>query len=73
MLSRMIITSHGIAFEAHTGLAKQFGGHAQITLGAGDVHMAKIGRQLRQQTLHIRAIAVPANQAGQCEAVTKVV
>jgi hypothetical protein len=54
-------------------MAKQFGGHAQVTLSATDVHMTQIGRQLGQQELHICAIAVPSNQARHRKGVPKVV
>lgn len=51
--------SHGIAFEALTRLLQELRGEGEIALGTGDVDVAEIGGQLRQQALHVRAALVP--------------
>ena len=60
---------HGITFEAETCLAKQFWRQRKVALRAGDVNVAEIGRQLRQEALHIGAVAVPGDEPVDCEAV----
>src|ERR1017187_4515404 len=36
------------------------------------MHMSEIGRQLRQQTLHIISVTIPGNQAMHCERMSKI-
>jgi hypothetical protein len=56
-------------FEADARLAKQFRRRREVTLRAGEMNVAKIGRQLRQEALHIGAVAVPGNESVNREAV----
>ena len=63
---------HGVAFEAEACLAKQFWRQRKVALRAGDVNVAEIGRQLRQEALHIGAVAVPGSRPVNCEAVPQV-
>jgi len=50
---------HGIALEACACFTQQFRGQGEVTLSGGNATVAEIRRQLRQQTLHICAAAVP--------------
>jgi hypothetical protein len=62
-----------VAFKALASLLQQFRCHGQVSLRAGDMDMAEISCQLRQQALHVCALAIPANQAMNCEGMSQVV
>ena len=62
-----------IAFEAHAGFAQQFGGHAEVALGGGDIDVPQIRCQLRQQLLHVGAGAVPGDDSMHGSGVSDVV
>ena len=48
--------------KAFAGLVQQLRSHREVELGAGDVNVAQIGRQQRQQSLDILTFSVPRSQ-----------
>ena len=63
---------HSVTLEAKACLAKQFRRQREVALRAGDMHVAEIGRQLRQKALHIGTVAVPGDEPVNGEAVPEV-
>ena len=57
-----MIPSIDIAIEADRRLVQELGRHRQVDACAVQVGMAEIGRERRQQPLHISALAVPRRQ-----------
>jgi hypothetical protein len=52
-----------IALKAKASFIQQFRGHREVALGRGDIYMPQIGRQLRQQLLHVRTGAIPGDHS----------
>ena len=59
--------------ETVTGLAKQFRRQSEIALGGIDIHMPKVSRKLREQSLDIAAVAVTGCQSMHCKRVSQIV
>ena len=53
-------------------LREQLGGRVQIALGGSDIHMPQVGGQRRQPGVDIAPLAIPGQQAGDGEGVTKI-
>ena len=71
-VSRMVVTSPGVALETRARLPQQLWRHGQVVLGGGNMHVTKIGCQLRQPALYVSAFAIPGDQPGSGIAVAKV-
>src|SRR6059036_233963 len=63
----------GIALEAPAGLAQEVRRHGEIDLSLGQADVAEVGRELRQQALDVRALAVPGDQPVHSEGVPEIV
>src|SRR6476646_10043334 len=62
-LSRMARLRLSVAFEAHAGFLHQLGSHAEVVLGGSEIDVPQIRCQLWQETLHIRAGAIPGDES----------
>jgi len=58
-----------IALETLAGLAQELGCHAEVMLRLGQAEVTEVGRELRQQALHVGARAIPGDEAMDGEAV----
>ena len=47
--------------KALAGLVQQFRRQSEVTLSGSDIDMAEVSRQLWQQALHIRYLAIPGD------------
>src|SRR5262249_46380415 len=57
------LPSPGVALETGAGLRQQVWRHAQVNLGAGQVDMSQVDRQVMEQLLYVRPLSVPGGQA----------
>src|ERR1700722_15268893 len=62
-----------IVLEAEAGLFHQLWRHAQVMLSAAQILMSEVGGELRQQTLHIGAVAIPCDDPVNGGGVAKIV
>jgi hypothetical protein len=58
----------GVAREAPGGLLEQVGGHAEVDLGAHEMGMPQVDRQLGEQLLDVGPLVIPGRQAMDGEA-----
>ena len=72
LVSVIITSASGITFESHARFVQEFSSHREIDLGARQLPVPHINRQLRQEFLHVLAFAVPRCQSMNCRRVAQV-
>ena len=58
-LSSFMVGPHCVLSKTLAGRLQEVGGHLQISLGRSNIDVAKVGRELREQSLHVLAGAMP--------------
>src|SRR6516164_9875508 len=56
-----MLASLRIVLKALASLVQELRRQSEVTLGGSDIDMAEVSRQLWQQALHIRSLAIPGD------------
>ena len=73
MLSCFMIGPHRVLGKAVAGRLQEVRSHLEIALGRSDIDVAKVGRELREQSLNVLAGAIPCDQPMHSRRVANVV
>jgi hypothetical protein len=65
----ILSSRHRVLQEPKAGFHGQLGRHIQVPLGFMDAAVPQVGRQVREEPLHVLALAVPTHQSIQRERV----
>jgi hypothetical protein len=67
-----MIAPHRVLGEALTGRLQEFRRHSEVTLGRSDIEVAKVGSELRKQSLDVLAGAIPCDDTVHGRGVAKI-